>query len=88
MEGGGGRSSKGRASPFRKEASRPSGASRVPDRSGPDTWESHLDRPAGAPWVGGAVRLLQAAKPRALVSAGFEAQLVHFPPWACVCLGP
>ena len=57
-------------------------------RSGLDTWESHLDRPAGAPWVGGAVRVLGAAEPRALVSAGFEAQLVHFLPWACVCLGP
>lgn len=40
MEGGGGRSSKGRASPFRKEASRPSGASRVPDQRGKEacTW--------------------------------------------------
>lgn len=33
-------------------------------RSGPDTWESHLDRPTGTPWAGWAVPMLGGSRPK------------------------
>lgn len=51
-------------------------------RSGPDTWESHLDRPTGMPWAAWAVPMLGGLRPQ------LWCQLGQTPAWSLLAVGP